>query len=171
MKRDFLEGMGLSKENVDSIMAENGKDIKAVQDELTTANTTITTLKNTVAKFDGVDIEKLKGDAATWEKKYNDDINALKLNSALEAALVGAKVRDAKAVKPFLNLELIKLDGDKLLGFEEQLKSVKETKGFLFEDDVKPAFKTGIKQSGTDGGNDKKEEANAALRAAFGKGE
>jgi len=140
MKRDFLEGMGLSRENVDSIMAENGKDIKAVQDELTTANTTITTLKNTVAKFDGVDIEKLKGDAVTWEKKYNDDINALKLNSALEAALVGAKVRDAKAVKPFLNLELIKLDGDKLLGFEEQLKSVKETKGFLFEDDVKPSF-------------------------------
>jgi len=48
MKRDFLEGMGLSKENVDNIMAENGKDIKAVQDELTTANSTITTLKNTV---------------------------------------------------------------------------------------------------------------------------
>jgi len=83
--------------------------------------------------------------------------------------LVGAKVRDAKAVKPFLNMELIKLDGDKLLGFEEQLKNVKETKGFLFEEDVKPAFKTGIKQSGADGGNDKKEEANAALRAPFGK--
>ncbi len=64
--------MGLSKENVDSIMAENGKDINAVQSELTTANTTISTLKNTVAKFDGIDIEKLKGDAATWEKKYND---------------------------------------------------------------------------------------------------
>lgn len=171
MKREFLEGMGISKENIDNIMAENGKDIKTVQDELSTANTTISTLKNTVAKFDGVDIEKLKTDAAAWETKYNTDISALKLNSALETALVGAKARDVKAVKPFLNMDLIKLDGDKLLGFDEQLKNVKETKGFLFEDDVKPAFKTGIKQSGTDGGNDKKEEANAALRAAFGKGE
>lgn len=171
MKREFLEGMGLSKENIDSIMAENGKDINAVQSELNTANTTITTLKNTVAKFDGVDIEKLKNDATAWETKYNKDISALKLNSALDNALIGAKARDVKAIKPFLNMDLIKLDGDKLLGFEEQLKSVKETKGFLFEDDVKPPMRTGIKQSGADGSNDKKEEANAALRAAFGKGE
>lgn len=152
MKRDFLEGMGLSKENVDSIMAENGKDIKAVQDELTTANTTITTittLKNTVAKFDGVDIEKLKGDAATWEKKYNDDINALKLNSALETALVGAKVRDAKAVKPFLNMELIKLDGDKLLGFEEQLKSFKRAVYAIRQDITVKILDQGVIQNPT----------------------
>lgn len=171
MKREFLEGMGLSKENIDNIMAENGKDINSVQNELNTANTTITTLKNTVAKFDGVDIEKLKTDATTWETKYNNDISALKLNSALETALIGAKARDAKAVKPFLNMDLIKLDGDKLLGFDEQLKNVKETKTFLFEDETKPAFKTGMKQLGTEGGTDKKDEANAALRAAFGKGE
>ena len=29
MKRDFLEGLGLEKEVIDQVMAENGKDIEA----------------------------------------------------------------------------------------------------------------------------------------------
>ena len=33
MKRKFLEDMGLSKEQVDNIMAENGKDIEAIKTE------------------------------------------------------------------------------------------------------------------------------------------
>ncbi|GEM_PF-6500396 len=39
MKHDFLESMGLSKENVVSIMEESGEDIKAVLDEITTIRT------------------------------------------------------------------------------------------------------------------------------------
>lgn len=169
MKREFLEGMGLSKENIDTIMSENGKDINAVKDELNTANATITTLKNTVAKYDGVDVEKMKNDIAAWEAKYNADISELKMNSSLEAALLGAKARDIKAVKPFIDMNLIKLDGDKIIGLEEQLRGVKEAKGFLFEEETKVPFRTGMRQTGTEGAIDKKEEANAALRAAFGK--
>ena len=33
MKRKFLEDMGLSKEQVDNIMAENGRDIEAIKTE------------------------------------------------------------------------------------------------------------------------------------------
>ena len=33
MKRKFLEDIGLSKEQVDNIMAENGKDIEAIKSE------------------------------------------------------------------------------------------------------------------------------------------
>ena len=35
MKRKFLEDMGLSKEQVDNIMAENGRDIEAIKKEIT----------------------------------------------------------------------------------------------------------------------------------------
>ena len=159
---------------------EGRKDIKLVnlaegkyvdKDKLDTANSTIKNLKETVAEFDGVDVEKLKNDAINWETKYNNDIAALKLNSALDSALMGAKARDVKAVKPFINMELIKLDGDKLMGFDEQIKSIKENKGFLFEDEKKPPFRTGMRQNGSEGTTDKKEEANAAFRSLFGKGE
>ena len=43
--------------------------------ELATANTTIQTLRDTVKKFDGVDVEKLKQDVTNWEQKYNSDIS------------------------------------------------------------------------------------------------
>ena len=33
MKRKFLEDLGLQKEAIDSIMAENGKDLEAVKAE------------------------------------------------------------------------------------------------------------------------------------------
>ena len=36
MKREFLEGLGLEKEAIDKIMAENGKDIEAGKAKLWT---------------------------------------------------------------------------------------------------------------------------------------
>lgn len=66
------------------------------------------------------------------QDKYDTDVAGLKLNSALDMALVNAKAHDVKAVKPFLDMSLIKMDGDKLTGFEEQLKNLQKEKSFLF---------------------------------------
>ena len=75
MERKFLEELGLEKEAIDKIMAENGKDIEA-QKRLPSrirkakkASETISQLQDTVKKFDGVDVEKLKSDVATYLKK------------------------------------------------------------------------------------------------------
>ena len=171
MKKEELTALGLTEEQANAVYALNGKDVNAVRAELDTANNTIKSLQETVKQYDGVDIDKLKTAAGDWEKKYNDDIAALKLNYALESALIGAKARDVKAVKPFIDMGIVKLDGDKVIGLEEQLKSIREAKGFLFEDEVKTPFRTGARQIGTEGQPDKKEEANDALRAMFGKGE
>lgn len=37
MKREFLEGLGIEKENIDKIMAKNGKDIEAEKAKTTSA--------------------------------------------------------------------------------------------------------------------------------------
>jgi hypothetical protein len=102
--------------------------------ELNTANQTITDLQNTVKKFDGIDVQKLKDDATAWETKYNTDIGKIKLESALDMALISAKSKNAKAVKALLNLDDIKLDGDKLLGLDTQLEKVKTDNSYLFEE-------------------------------------
>lgn len=102
--------------------------------ELATATQTITGLRDTVSKFDGVDIDKLKKDAADWETKYNADLAAVKLDSALNLALVEAKVKNPKLARAGLDMSLIKLDGDKLLGLSEQLETLKKSDGYLFED-------------------------------------
>lgn len=101
--------------------------------ELNAANDTIKGLKDTVAKFDGVDVEKLKKDASDWENKYNTDIAAVKLDSAVSMALVEAKAKNPKLVKAALDMSVIKLDGEKVLGLSEQLDKIKESDSYLFE--------------------------------------
>lgn len=72
------------------------------QKELDTANGTIATLQDTVKQFDGVDVKKLNQDIADLKQKYDDDTSALKLNSAVDIALMGAKTKNVKVVKAML---------------------------------------------------------------------
>ncbi len=102
--------------------------------ELNTANQTIQDLQKTVKQFDGVDVQKLKNDAAAWETKYNTDLGKLKLDNALEMALISAKSKNTKAVRALLNADEIKLDGDKLLGLDTQLEKLKTDAAYLFEE-------------------------------------
>ena len=141
MKREFLKELGLADDVIDKVMAENGKDIEAIKDkldarekELATAQHTIQQLQDTVRKYDGVDVQKLKDEVAAWEKKYNEDLGRLKLESAMETALMSARAKNTKAVKALLNMEQIRLDGEKLLGLDEQLTELKKNEPYLFED-------------------------------------
>lgn len=115
--RSILEKAGVSEENMkealDSIFAENNKDITAERDkvttakdqELKTANDTIESLQKTIKGFEGVDVEKLKKDAADLKKKYDTDIKAaqdraksLEMEYALKDSLREAGVLDADYV-------------------------------------------------------------------------
>ncbi len=104
-----------------------------VEGELTTAKNTIKELQDTVKKFDGVDVEALKNRATELETKYNSDLAAVKLDSALNLALVEAKVKNPKLAKAALDTSIIKLDGEKLVGLSEQIAALKESDGYLFD--------------------------------------
>lgn len=130
---DLGNGVKLSKEAIDAVMAENGKDIEAKKAlttaetaKLTTENQTIKDLQDAVKKFDGVDAEKLRGDLTALQTKYDTDTAKLKVDSALEIALRDSKVKNSKLVKNSLDREQIKLDGEKLLGLNEQLEALKK---------------------------------------------
>ena len=103
--------------------------------ELKTANDSIADLQGKVKEFDGVDVKKLKSDIEEAQTKYDTDIGALKKSSAINLALVGAKARDVKAVLPFINMDAVTIDGDKVLGLDEQVQNLKNDKGFLFEEE------------------------------------
>ena len=102
-----------------------------------TANETIKGLQETVSKFDGVDVDGLKKSVTDWETKYNTDIAAVKLDSAVNMALVEAKAKNPKLAKAALDMSVIKLDGDKLLGLTEQLDTLKQSDAYLFETEQK----------------------------------
>jgi myosin heavy subunit len=78
------------------------------------------------------EIDKLKEDNKQTAKEYQDKLEKQAFDFSLEKALADAKAKNPKAVKALLNTEAIKLDGDKLLGLEEQLKSLQESDSYLF---------------------------------------
>ena len=106
---------------------------KAKEAELTSANTTIKNLQGEIKKWDGVDVDKLKTAAADWETKYNQDTAKIRTDSAVEIALMKAKAKNPKAARALLDESKIKLDGDKVLGLDDQLEALKKSDAYLFD--------------------------------------
>jgi|SRR5699024_834831 len=100
-------------------------------------------------------IQDLQNENKTTKQEYQQKLDQQAFDFSLERALAGAKVKNAKAVKALLDTESIKLDGEKLLGLDDQLKSLKESDSYLFEQEEesnpKPSFTTGQHQT-TGGG-------------------
>lgn len=77
-------------------------------------------------------IQELQTQNKAKEEEYQTKFNQLKLDNALELALTKEGARNSKAVKSLLNLELLKMDNDNLIGLSEQLAKLKKTDGYLF---------------------------------------
>ena len=69
------------------------------------------------------------------EDSSKAEIEKIRLESKIDLAINNAKSKNIKSVKANLDLEKIKLDGDKLLGFDDQIKALKESDAYLFEID------------------------------------
>lgn len=106
MKREFLQNFKvgdqpLTKEIIDAIMAENGRDIEAAKAPFADYNTIKTQLaeaQTTIQGFQNQDIEGVRKSAKEWEDKYNKAIEDHKtelanmaFDRALEAAITTAK--------------------------------------------------------------------------------
>lgn len=139
---------------------------KADVDNLNTRIGTLTgQLNDANRKLEGYDPEwKAKADAAQKQ------LDAQAFDFALDKALAGAKARNVTAVKAMLDREKLSFAGGEVIGLDKQLAALRkgEDTAFLFEQETQQ--KTGMShQGGGEGTPDKKEEANAALRALFGK--
>ena len=115
MKREFLQNLKtgtepLSKEIIDAIMAENGRDIEAARQL-----------------------------GSTWEEKYNQataahkqELAALKLEHALHTAVQKAGGRNAKAIAALLDLQAIGDSEDLAGALDGALEELKEEHDYLF---------------------------------------
>lgn len=142
MKLEELTKLGIAEDAAKQVVALNETEISAEakkladkEAELTMATEKIAELTETVKKFDGADVEKLKSDLAEMSKKYDTDTAALKLDNALSKMLAGCGAKDADIVGKLIDRSIIRLDGDKLIGVSEQLEKLKTEKAFLFGDE------------------------------------
>lgn len=97
-------------------------------------------------------IETLQAENKAAMEKNEADMKELKLSTAITLAL-GESAQDAELVTGlFDKSKLILSDDGKVTGLEEQLKSIKESKPFLFkEDKADPPKNTGFRPLGASG--------------------
>ena len=162
MKRDFLKNLGLEDDIADKIMAENGKDITDLktkianlQDDLKVKEGVIETKNTKIAELEKVDVDAIK--LAEYERgkaEGSAEIEKFKFNTALDNALKGAKVKDSKTISGLLDMEKIKLENEEIVGLDEQLKTLKESHDYLFDNDgTTPRF-SDTTPGGTGGSNE-----------------
>ena len=161
MKREFLQNFKvgdqpLSKEIIDEIMAENGRDIEAAKKpfaDYDTIKSQLSEAQKTISGFQGQDIEGIKQSAADWEKKYNDAISEsnrkiadMEFSHALDAAITGAKGKNAKAIRALLDVDTLKASKNQEADIKAALAALQKDSGYLFDDGRTPppyAGKTG----------------------------
>ncbi len=153
MKRKFLEDMELSKEQIDSIMAENGKDIESAKGDKESLEKEIESLKGQVSDRDKQletlkkstgDVDELKKQIETLqgENKAKDaEYHQLKVNAAVDKALSAAKAKNTIAVKALLkDLDKAEFaDDGTIKGLADQISALQkgdDTK-FLFDVETK----------------------------------
>ena len=73
--------------------------------------------------------------------EYENKINKMQFDYALDGALTGAKCKNIKALKALLDIENIKYQDGKLEGLEDQLKTLKESDSYLFDIESNPGSK------------------------------
>ena len=165
MKTAFLKGLGLEKEVIDEIMAENGRDVEAEKTKAKDLQTQLDTANNTIKERDK-QLETLKNSPDNPEElkkqiqqlqdeAHQKEIKELKVNSALEKALTNAKAKNAKAVQALLDLgDDVELNEDGTIkGLDEKIKALKKSDAYMFDDAKSSTSVKGANPSSTNPSN------------------
>lgn len=146
MKRDFLEGLGIDKENIDKIMTENGKDIEGVKTNLSTKEQEVSTLRTQldnankeIEGFKDLDVEGIKKASEEYKAKFEEaqtqaekEILNLKFEHELEGAIRDSKAKNIKAVKALLDIDTLKESTNRVEDIKKALETTKIENDFLF---------------------------------------
>lgn len=140
MKREDLEKLGLTKEQVDGVCDLNNADVQPLkselqkaQDDLKVARDKLVTTEEALKKFDGVDAEALKKQIEDLQAdlKQKDTDHAAELatrdfNDLLKESIVAAKGKNAKAITALLDVEALMASKNQKEDIAAALKTLTE---------------------------------------------
>lgn len=140
----------------------------------TQVNTLTTQLNEANQKAGSVDELNAKITQLTQDVTDRDaKLASLSTDYDIKDALRAAKARDVDIVFGLLDRSKITSKDGKLLGADEQIKAIRDSKGFLFEDEKQPASRGGFGGQqdiiGGNGSESNNSAVNNAIRAMAGK--
>lgn len=138
MKKEDLRAIGLTEEQEQKVLAlfdeikEENKNLKQSVEE---GEKQLADLKKTSHENAELQkqIETLQQQNITQKKTYETEMSALKFDNAMELSLMGAKAKNAKAVRAMLDESKMQLGEDGVLtGFKEQIEALQKSDSYLF---------------------------------------
>ena len=180
MKRKFLEDLGLESDVINKIMDENGADIEKAKGDTKALREQLDEALKTAKSFEGVDVSQLQGkiteltnELAANKADYEKQISDRDFNDLVKGIAGEYKVRDIKAVMPFLDVETLKASKNQDKDIRAAFDNVKKEQDYLFESS-KIIPRVVASTPGATGAtkidpNDKKALANEAFRSLLAK--
>ena len=143
MNKEELLKLGLSEEQAEKVLSANAEQLKGfipksrfdevnntkkqLEKDLKDRDVQLENLKNSSGDMETMKqtIENLQRDNKVAKDNFEAELAKFKLESAIDTTLLGSNVINTRAVKALLDMNKIKLDGDVLIGINEQIEALK----------------------------------------------
>ena len=166
--KEILKKAGIEEEKLDGVIGDINKELpkyfipkdkynevaeakKKLETDIQERDNQLEQLKNAAGNSEELkaQIEQLQADNKKAAEEWQAKMAQMQLDFAIEKALTAAKAKNAKAVKALLDLEKVKLDGEQLLGLDDQLKELQKSDAYLFGESGKVGSGTNPPGAGT----------------------
>ena len=149
--KELLKKAGIEEAKVDGVITDISKELpkhfipkdkyneaaeakKKLEADLAARDQQLEQLKQAAGNSEELkkQIEQLQAENKKASEEWQAKLAQMQLDFAVDKALTAAKAKNAKAVKALLDMDKVKLDGDQLLGIDEQLKALQQSDPYLF---------------------------------------
>ena len=164
MEAEFLQNFKvgdapLPKEVVDAILAENQRDVEAAKKpfaDYESIKEQLTTAREGLKAFEGVDVKDLQGqvakltkDMADKEAEHQAQLAELEFDGELKDAITTARGRSVKAIRAELDVDTLRASKNRKADIKAALDTLKKDSGYLFEtDEIPPPYAAGTGTGG-----------------------
>lgn len=149
MKKEDLQKLGLTEEQINEVFKMNGLDVNGAKSELENAKKELKELENYKAQFTSTQAElkklqelkpeelskqvsDLNEKLATQKADFEKQIADRNFNDLLTKSVATAGGREAKAIIPFLDVEALKTSQNQETDIKSAIEAVKKDHDYLF---------------------------------------
>ena len=133
--REFLKGLELDDETIDTIMAEHGKLVTKDKEEITDLKKQVENANNEIQSYKDMDIDSIKESASNWETKYNELVEQQKAEKekSIREERTNAFFSDVKFASEMAKAGVIAKFNEKDFKYDEESKTYQGAKEWLEE--------------------------------------
>ena len=159
MERKFLENLKvgdqpLTKEIIDAIMEENGRDIEAAKkpfEDYDHIKGQLKIAQDGLRAFEGVDVAKLQGEITTLkgqldgkDQEWQAKLDGMAFDGKVKDVITAAKGKNAKAIAALLEMDTLRQSKNQDADIKAAVEALKKDSAYLFEaEQVPPPYAGG----------------------------